>query len=362
VIYYIGINLTILYFSCICFAIKTRNKNSDKIRKLQTRAFLFCTFILLVFFSGFRGDFTSDYKNYASLFDLYNSFDFTEVLKNFFYEERGFVLFSRFIGLFTSNAIYLMLITSIIIVFFFLKEFKNDSEQLWLSVLLFVNIGAYYTSFNIMRHILAAAIVFAGSKYLYNRKFYKYLLIIIIATMFHATAILMLPFYFILNMKCNKLNFSIITLGTIFLTTFLDKIMSFVFMFVFKRYANYSYGMTGLNLTSVVVPISILIFIILHKKCFNINNTKNRIWINATIYYVVFSVLGLKIQMIQRFAEYFAPYVLLLIPLVCARIKDKSQRILYYFLIVILLIVYNYVILSGTGYDPYYFIWNKHLY
>lgn len=358
-IYYLGVNILIVFFAVLVYGLNTTNGLSNETKSKQNIIFLFCTFLLLTIFSAFRGDFTSDYNNYASLFHSYNSYSLSEVFITNFYQEKGYVLFSRLIGEFTSNPMYLMLITSLFIIFLFFKEIKRDSIKVWISVLLFVNIGAYYTSFNIMRHIMTVAIIFGGSKFIYKREFFKFLITVIIASMFHTTAIVLIPFYFILNMRYSRRNFLAITIGAVLITVFIKDMLNIMFRFGFQRYANYEYGMTGLNFTSAVVPISILVFVLIHKDLINLKDTKYRVWFNATFYFTVFSVLGLRIQMIQRFAEFFAPYILLLIPLIVANMKSKYQRVIYYYLIIVLLIAYNYITLSGTGYDPYYFIWNR---
>ena len=77
--------------------------------------FMGVSFIILLIISGFRGDFTSEYRSYTNLFYYYNTFSITEILKSNFYEETGYVLFNKFIGIFTDNSVYLTLITSIII-------------------------------------------------------------------------------------------------------------------------------------------------------------------------------------------------------------------------------------------------------
>ena len=40
-------------------------------------------------------------------------------------------------------------------------------------------------------------------------------------------------------------------------------------------------------------------------------------------------------------------------------IRDKKLRAIYILAAIFLLILYNYFALEGTGYDPYYFIWQS---
>jgi len=123
-----------------------------------------------------------------------------------------------------------MIITSFIILLLFFREFKKYSPYIWLSVLMFITVGQFYTSFNIIRQIIAVAIIFSGSKYLYERNLSKYIFIVLLASTFHKTSIIMILFYFILNFKFN-INKLVITLFALFVSmTFLDSILNIVLL------------------------------------------------------------------------------------------------------------------------------------
>lgn len=326
-------------------------------KKLPIVFYAVPSFLVLFFVSGFRGDFTADYKEYTYLFDLYNSFKFSDVFEANLYQEIGYIALSRFIGFFTHNELYLFIITSFIILCAFYKQFKNDSAYMWLSVLLFVTVGSFYTSFNIIRQILAAAIVFSGSRFLYERKMLKYFLVIVLASLFHRTALIMLLFYFILNFKINYKNMFIVSLGVLVISINLPMIVTIAQQIFYTAYTADAYGMTGLSFTNAVAPVSIFLFSFIHRKKLDNNNIKQRVWMNAAFYYALFNVLGTQIQMIQRLSEFFAPYILLLIPLIFYRMRNNELKAIYIMGFVTVLFLYNLMTLSGTGYDPYYFVW-----
>ncbi len=356
---YICVNIVVIILSVFFFGILKSKKSIDTdnhniYENKVSRIFNTITFLLLLVISGFRGDFTSDYNSYSTYFKYINTLSFREIFTMKFYEEKGYIVLNKIIGVFTNNSVYFMLIISIIILVLFYREFKRESSYIWFSILLFINIGAYYVSFNITRQILSAAIVFSGSKFLYDRKFIKYLLIVIIASLIHRTSLIMIPFYFILNYRF-KMKYVFFTFLIILgLNIYMDKVILLVQKFY---YAGYTYGMTGGNITSVVVPIALFIFLLVHIRLIDTNNKRNNILVNSLIFYVFFCILGLRTQMIQRFAEFFSPYVLILIPNIVSKVKDKHLKTVYFSVIIFLLVLYNYVTLSGTGYDPYYFIW-----
>lgn len=354
---YVCVNISIITLAFFCFSIirypLTINGNNKDMRETL---FITISFLILLIIAGFRGDFTSDYKNYTELFHYFNNFRLMDIVKEDFYQEIGYVVLNKIIGIFSNNQVYLMLITSFIILMLIYKEIIRESSCIWLSILLFINVGAYYTSFNITRQIIASAIIFTGSKYLYDRNFIKYLWYIILASLFHKTSLIMILFYFVLNIRIDKKYLISILITTIVSLISINVIIKIIQIFF---YSGYNYGMNGLNLTSVVIPLAILTFILGHINLVNNTAVKYNIWVNSALYYAFFSVLGLKVQMIQRLTEFFNPYVLLLIPSIITGIDDDYLKSIYIFAIVVMLVLYNYVTLSGTGYEPYYFIWNS---
>lgn len=349
---YLSINIFIVLLAMILYSNEEKYTN-NRINK----TFLCITGFIIIFISGFRGDFTSDYNNYINLFNYYDNFSFRELFQVKFGQEIGYVILNRAIGIFTNNGIYIILITAIITIVMFLNEFKKYSVNIWLSVLLFITIGGYYTSFNLIRQILAVAIIFSGSKYIYERKFIKYLIFILIASLFHKTSLIMIVFYFILNYRFNIKKLIIILASLLISMIYLDKIIFFIQKYFYSYYVEGRYGMNGFNYKNIILPLAILIFVLFHYYKLNFNNNKVNIWVNAIVFYTFFSLLGLKVQMVQRIADYFAPYALLIIPLIISEVRNKKLRAIYIFFVISAAIVYNYMFLHGSGYDPYFFIW-----
>ncbi|MCB5954625.1 EpsG family protein [Enterococcus sp. CWB-B31] len=326
--------------------------------KLLSYIFIIPSFIMLFIISAYRGDFATDYRGYESLFYTYNQFGFIEVLRGDLYQEKGYIFLSRMVGEFTDNPIYLFIVVSFIILFIFYHQFQKYSTYMWLSVLMFVTIGPFYTSFNIMRQILAVAIIFSGSRFLYERKMIKYFLIVFLASLFHRTSLIMIVAYFILNFKLSIKNIIVLFFTSVVAMLYLDRVVLIIQNFFYSGYTENSYGMTGLSFTNVVVPITILVFCLFHYKKIDLNNTIHRVWINAVFFYVFFSIAGLQIQMVQRLSEFFRPFVMLSVPFLLSKIANKEIKIITIVGLVFVLVLYNYIMLSGSGYDPYYFIWD----
>lgn len=329
-------------------------------KKPPNYLYIIPSFMLLFFISAFRGDFTIDYKNYAELYHLYNNYCFWDVFQAGFNQEVGYLFLNQFIGLFTNNVIYLFAFISFITLFGFYYHFNKYSSNLWLSVLMFVTAGSYYASFNISRLIFAVAIIFIGSKFLYERKFFKFVLIVVLAALFHKSALVMIPFYFILNFRINFRNWVFIAIGSSIVMVFFDDILSFLQgLGIYDNYTEYAYGMWGQSLENLVLPLAFLIFCLLNLKKLDPKNNVHRIWFNSVVFYAFFNILALQIEMVERFGRYFAPYALLLIPYIFSKMKNKHLRVIYMMGLIFILILYNYIVFKDSLYDPYYFIWDK---
>ena len=233
----------------------------------------------------------------------------------------------------------------------------------WLAIVLFVGIGGYYESFNITRQILAAMIVFLGMDNIYERKFFKYCIYVIIAGLFHMSAFLTIAFYFVLNWKISLKNILIYLISLILLWGILPLIVR-VIQKIFPRY-DYDYGMTtGGNLNSLGSPLALLLFSIISypfikKGSFEYNSTKNRVLINGLIFYVIFSILALKVSMVSRFISFVRPLALVLTVNLIEKIKDKKTKVVIIVLICVLAALFPVVTFSDTGYNPYYFYWDN---
>lgn len=80
--------------------------------------------------------------------------------------------------------------------------FRRYSDDYWTCIFLFV-VSTDYLSWmhNGMRQFIAVAIIFAGFRYLVNQEYPKMILLVLVASLFHGSALIMLPIIFIVQGK-----------------------------------------------------------------------------------------------------------------------------------------------------------------
>ncbi|MEI2671604.1 MAG: EpsG family protein [Marmoricola sp.] len=91
--------------------------------------------------------------------------------------------------------------SSILTIGLMLWTITRYSIAIPMSYILFVFVGSWHGTFNGVRQFMAAAIILAGHRFIINRKPIHFLLIILLATSFHLSAVTMLPLYLLPNRR-----------------------------------------------------------------------------------------------------------------------------------------------------------------
>ncbi len=123
-------------------------------------------------------------------------------------------------------------------------------------IALFIFVGTWTGTFSGVRQYLAAAILFAGHRYMYDRKFWKYLLVVLAASAFHITALIMLPVYFIANKRISVKSILLILAMTIVLRLSYDYIFSLMSFIKNTELTEYDYMLTEVNIFRILVTLA----------------------------------------------------------------------------------------------------------
>lgn len=343
-----NINLFVVYISLLLsryLYIQKKNNIASKILNL-------IMFISICTISGLRYNVGTDYQAYVDIFSNINSYDFS----NSQYEV-GYVILNKLTRFITNNDQMIFIVTSFIILFFISRTVCKYSSRPEMSMFLFITLYFYYSSFNIVRQYIAIAIMFYGVRYILNRNFKRYIGCIIIALLFHTTAIYALPIYFLPNKRLNNkvlIKSIIISIGVLILINPIFKIITVVF----PRYEYYGGGVLfnrGTYRSIIIIGSIFFISYIYRYRIINIDK-KNNLYINAMFIAFIISIVGIKSVLFIRIVSYFSLYSILLIPNFIDIFEQKSKPIVY-LLIISISYIYCYILLSinDGGVLPYMF-------
>lgn len=131
-----------------------------------------------------------EYWGESTLFELYGS-------------ETLWCCLNVFLSFFTSNRYIFILIIIILIYINIYQSFKQYTEYYALAIVVFLGFWYFFT-YTYLRQIMAASIAWYGLKYIEERNWRKFTLFMIVAFLFHNSAIILFPMYAIPVIKFDK--------------------------------------------------------------------------------------------------------------------------------------------------------------
>ena len=147
------------------------------------------------------------------------------------FREPGIRVLSRISVMIADDGAVLIFICAVIITGIYCLMIYRYSPMYLVSMLLFLFLGEWTGSFNGIRQYLAAAIVFAGHRYILKRKFVPYLLTVLLATLFHKSAVVMILPYFLFARKPDATQFVILAAGAVIVRFSYEIIVDLVELF-----------------------------------------------------------------------------------------------------------------------------------
>lgn len=293
--------------------------------------------VLLILFSGFRHGVGIDFFVYEHFINSNFSLLFIEPLS------RYLIFFARY---YEQTSVF-FLTTSVIYIATIMYGLKKSNTFNGFTLFVFTLFAlSFLTSFGFVRQFVAIGLMFLGLIYLFEGKKIYFLVLAIIAILFHYSAVVFLPFYFFNNLLKKKKKFFyllisiVISLVSTKLVVFLvDKI---------GLYAHYI-KLSGEDVAGGKIYLSLLLFTLFLmfveyffvKKDYSVellHYSKNMVIIFICTY-SAFLPFGEKIV---RIAYYFVPFYYIWLYCIFKGIRNKSVKGIYMFFIIIICTFYYF--------------------
>lgn len=326
------LSVLLLHFSKI-----TNNRNLKKV-------LIVIPFIIMFLVSAFRYFVGTDFNNYASWFYEINT------LKDIHLSSIGFDILILVLKIFTSNNQWLFIITSYIILALVYKATLNYKDDYDLIIYLFITLIFYFSSFNGIRQWMAIAILMNSLKYIREKKILIYLVYVLVASLFHITALNTIILYFVLNFKCKKQLKIVILIVSIIIFKVINitEILLFITKYILPSYYN-KYTITGYDVYAIkggILPIllcggMLAFYWVFEKKLLLKNEIKQKdlqFRINLAWILTIMAVINTVNELFCRIALYYIPFVIFLIPDTLKVFDNKSKKVFTILMIILLLL------------------------
>lgn len=282
-------------------------------------------FFLLLVISAGRIAVGGDYWKYTSIFNLLAQNRDHEVATEF-----GFNLFVKAIqhtfGADGKKYLIIFGIVAFVTLFFFIKGLAGLSENFALSFSMFMLLGYYASSFNTIRNYLAFAVAFYAVKYIFRREFWKFAVLILLASTFHMSILIVLVIYPLGLIKWKPWSIAVLSAATISFLVFPNMYKNLIFL-VYPQYQNSIYDTGSTSIVNIVRCVGVLaLSLILYKRALK-GNEINMFYFNMNVIAMVIYCCCSFIPVVSRAGYYFNIFQIILVPNLVKAMPKKWMRI-----------------------------------
>lgn len=317
--------------------------------------------------SGLRYGVGTDYFNYARIYrNLTESETFFYHIQNSRLEPSWLIL--NFIVKYTfDDVVFLFILSSLITFTTSIIAIYQNRKYINVGISTFILLSTMFNpSLNLVRLYIAASIVLLSIKPLINKQLWKFVIIIIIATTFHLSAIIFIIMYWVVNDKLEKttnIKKILILVFTILSVVFSEYIFTFVTQFsLFSTFRRHNFGFRGFHRGVIIFDLPIILLIII-----NINKLKLTFkpMYNIVIIYFIGQILGFLSFFAKyggRITTYFDLIQIFIVSSIIRSQKNNKTKVTYIIIVACYylgLYIYFYVLNNSHGTVPYSWIFGN---
>jgi len=338
-IYYFVIGILALFSF---YNLTDLNRNRNKYLRILS-------FLMILVVGGLRYKVGADWDSYKNIY--YETINIADIFNA--REEKLFMFF-----LYISKKIinsYSFFVFIFFLVSFYIKYnvFKKYSSDIFLSLIIY-----FYTLFliydvNGIRQGMALGLVLFSIRYILNKELLQFLVIISIATLFHTSAIIFIPFYWLANFTISKKIIIVVIISSLIISIpirmLIEQSSYMQLLLTMDSFSHYSFYIEN-NIAGRKLPIlSIAVFqrlfifslFIINFDKIKASDELKRLLLNG--YFVsilLFVFLSFSADLAARGSFYYKSLETLLIPFIITSQNKLINRMLL-FIIIILFAIYG---------------------
>ena len=272
--------------------------------------------------------------------------------------EFGWIIINYIVVIFGSERM-LLVTSSAFYIYSFYRLFSHYSTLPFLSLAIFILSCYYFSGMNLLRQYTAIAILLFSLQYVIDRSFGKFIIIVLLATTVHQTAICFSLIYFVYPIKISKKYLLMTVIGSvaiyIFFGNFLfSRALALLNLSKFEKYIiNGENG--GLTFFFFILTFVLAGSLLTVQER---NNPKIKLFYHMMILALVIQSFSLTVAEFARVTQYFFLSFSVYLPCVISTKKQPVTRLFFICCSAILMIIYFILISQNdmNGVIPYKFM------
>ena len=344
------------------------NKISEVGMEKRKKVFVWASGLTLFVIMGFRHYLVGvDTDQYLARYHSTAYYDWDMFLQwdIWLEKELGFTLVGKILySLHIPDEIYLMLYGLFIAVCISKMIYKWCKNPFW-GFYLHTTIGLFTMSMSGIRQSIACCICWLGIDYIMEKKPVRFVLMVLLASTFHQSAIFFIVFYFARYITIKKISGWVISgfsVACIILRPVLVPILSY---FMPTKYEVYGLVSDKHQVNPLLVMVALLIpmFCLFFWERRKLKDEKQEQFYSlcfaGSFCYAIIQVLSMSSNMIGRMNQYFYIFNVVLLGNIITEIEDRNTR---YVASAFALLLPGYMFFKShsLGIAPYYFFWQTY--
>lgn len=212
-------------------------------------------------------------------------------------------------------------------VFFALKGMYETSDWFFYTFFLFMMNGFYFMSFSNVRYYFAFSVICYSMKYFFKKQYVAFIIWVIVAALFHKTALLVIPVYFVAYyLKWSKKTIWIIPFVCGVLIAF-EKPIRWLLFKIYPYYEGDEILDSGsVSIMNIAKCAAILILCLMFYRSTVKGNAKAEMLFNLNLFALVIYSFASYIPELSRICYYMVLGSIFLIPIVLKGIENKTLK------------------------------------
>ena len=258
-------------------------------RQALSGACLVAVFVILFALSALRIDVGNDYKTYVVT--CHEAW-----VNGIVVTEPGFNLLVKLLYTLAGWENYLLVfaVFAFATIFVYMKIAYEQSESFAMTFFLFMALGMYFRTFNTVRYYFVLAVAVYSLRYVANKQYGRFVLLICAMAFFHKSVLVVIPIYLLARFISKKWQYLVLGVLGLFFLLAKDLVMK-IALILYPSYENTSYinenaGMVSgwiENASGIGRCILVLVLcLVFYKKAIK-ENVANKIYFNLNIFAII---------------------------------------------------------------------------
>lgn len=295
------------------------------------------------------------YKNLQSYPTFQEYYDLKLSDYDLLSSEAGFYFTMWFFGRIFKDPQMCFIISSLLVTVAVCRFIRRNSVDIPLSLTIYVCLTMFTFNMNAMRQAMAMAICLFSYEFAKERKFIPFVLTVMLAMLFHKTAMCFLPVYILPVLKNSFGNWVFYVFGLVMCLLFVDRIIAGYYEISGEDYSG-NMAAEGGGLFVVLLYVGAIALALYRHRI--LKNTNNRTaFLGVLAGFVAYLARYVGSDILERVSYYYYYFMLLLIPEAFHELDEKDYKWIKLLFIAGCILLFAYRVMNGAfRYFKFYFL------